>query len=81
MQARRVASLIELESTKDMVGAYSGSTGSTGGTGSTEITGYGELESRVAEMVDAEKYEGRYHGIMVLWRHNIIYPSPLLRGI
>ena len=52
MQARRAASLTELENTKDMVDAYSGSTGSAGG---TERTGYGELESRAAKVMDAEK--------------------------
>ena len=58
MQVRRAASLIGLENTKDMVDAYSGSAGSTGSTGSTESTertGYGELESRAAKMMDAEK--------------------------
>ena len=49
VQARRAASLIGLENTKDMVDAYSESTGST------EITGYGELESRAAKMMDACK--------------------------
>ena len=42
MQARRAVSLTELENTKDMVDAYSGSTGNTGSTGGTEITGYGK---------------------------------------
>ena len=58
MQARRAASLIGLENTKDMVDAYSGSIGSTGSTGSTggiKRTEYGGLESRAAKMMDAEK--------------------------
>ena len=55
MQARRAASLIGLENTKDMVDAYSGSIGSTGSTGGIKRTGYGGLESRAAKMMDAEK--------------------------
>ena len=70
VQARRAASLIGLENTKDMIDAYSESTGSTG---STERTGYAELESRAAKMIDA-----RYEGMKVSWHYDIIISYILL---